>query len=74
MADAKASAIYASAYNQSEQSVDFYEFTRTMQSYNSIIADDTTLILSTDSELFSFLKAMEPVTDETSEPGAPQSR
>lgn len=65
VADAKASDIYAKAYNQSEQSVDFYEFTRTMQSYGSIIADDTTLILSTDSELFSFLKGMEPDVDKT---------
>ncbi|MEE9335685.1 MAG: protease modulator HflC [Granulosicoccaceae bacterium] len=64
-ADAKASDIYATAYNQSEQAVDFYEFTRTMQAYSSIIADDTTLILSTDSELFSFLKGMEPDAAET---------
>ena len=73
LADAKASEIYAQAYDQSEQSSDFYEFTRTMQTYSTIIADDTTLILSTDSELFSFLKAMEPGADETSEPGVPQS-
>ena len=73
LADAKASEIYAQAYDQSEQSSDFYEFTRTMQTYSTIIADDTTLILSTDSELFSFLKAMEPGADETPEPGVPQS-
>ncbi len=73
LADAKASEIYAQAYDQSEQSSDFYEFTRTMQTYSTIIADDTTLILSTDSELFSFLKAMEPGADGTSEPGVPQS-
>ena len=44
-----------------------------MQTYSTIITDDTTLILSTDSELFSFLKAMEPGADETSEPGVLQS-
>ena len=72
LADAKASDIYAKAYNQSAQSSDFYEFTRTMQTYSFIIADDTTLILSTDSELFGFLKQMEPGAIETLEAGVPQ--
>jgi len=60
VADAKATEIYAKAYNQSPESVAFYEFTRTMQAYNSIIADNTTLVLSTDSDLFKFLKGMNP--------------
>lgn len=60
MADAKATEIYARAYNQSSQAVEFYEFTRTMQSYKDIIATNTTLVLSTDSDLFKFLKGMEP--------------
>ena len=60
LADAKATEIYASAYNQSPEAVAFYEFTRTMQSYKSIIADNTTLVLSTDSDLFKFLKSMTP--------------
>jgi modulator of FtsH protease HflC len=34
-ADAKATEIYARAYNQSPEAVAFYEFTRTMQSYKS---------------------------------------
>jgi len=60
LADAKATEIYASAYNQSPEAVAFYEFTRTMQSYKSIIAENTTLVLSTDSDLFKFLKSMTP--------------
>ncbi len=60
VADAKATEIYASAYNKSPESVAFYEFTRTMQSYKSIIANNTTLVLSTDSDLFKFLKGMTP--------------
>ena len=60
VADAKATEIYAQAYNQSREAVAFYEFTRTMQSYKSIISENTTLVLSTDSELFKFLKGMEP--------------
>lgn len=59
-ADAKATEIYASAYNQSPQAVEFYEFTRTMQAYKTMIAENTTLILSTDSDLFKFLKGMNP--------------
>ena len=59
-ADAKATAIYSAAYNQSPEAVAFYEFTRTMQSYESIIAKNTTLVLSTDSDLFKFLKGMTP--------------
>ena len=60
LADAKATEIYARAYNQSAEAVAFYEFTRTMQSYKSIIAENTTLVLSTDSDLFKFLKGMMP--------------
>jgi len=60
VADAKATEIYARAYNQSAEAVAFYEFTRTMQSYKSIIAENTTLVLSTDSDLFKFLKGMMP--------------
>ena len=58
VADAKATEIYARAYNQSPEAVAFYEFTRTMQSYKSIIAENTTLVLSTGSDLFKFLKGM----------------
>ncbi|MBT4500882.1 MAG: protease modulator HflC [Gemmatimonadetes bacterium] len=60
VADAKATEIYARAYNQSREAVEFYEFTRTMQSYKSIIGENTTLVLSTDSDLFRFLKGMTP--------------
>jgi len=59
LADAKATEIYAQAYNQSPQAVKLYEFTRTMQAYRSIISQNTTLLLSTDSELFKFLKGID---------------
>jgi membrane protease subunit HflC len=63
VADAKATEIYSKAYNQSPEAVAFYEFTRTMQSYKSIIAENTTLVLSTGSDLFKFLKGMTPDGD-----------
>jgi len=63
VADAKATEIYARAYNQSAESRAFYEFTRTMKSYQDIITDNTTIVLSTDSDLFKFLKGMSPEND-----------
>jgi membrane protease subunit HflC len=60
IADAKATEIYAAAYDQSAEAVAFYEFTATMQSYSAIIGENTTLVLSTDSDLFKFLKGMSP--------------
>jgi len=59
-ADARATEIYASAYNQTPEAREFYKFTRTMETYKSIISTNTTLILSTDSELFKFLKSPAP--------------
>lgn len=59
LADAKATEIYAGAYNKNQQSVDLYEFTRTLQAYPSIISNNSTLVLSTDSDLFKFLNGIE---------------
>lgn len=58
LADAKATEIYAQAYNKNQQSIDLYEFTRTMQAYPSIISNNSTLVLSTDSDLFKFLNGI----------------
>ncbi len=74
MADAKATEIYARAYNQSPESVAFYEFTRTMQAYKSMIAENTTLVLSTDSDLFKFLKGMAPNGDAVPAPSSGSNR
>jgi membrane protease subunit HflC len=58
-ADAKATTIYAEAYNQSPDAAKFYEFMQTMSLYKEALAKDTSVILSTDSELFQFLKGAE---------------
>jgi membrane protease subunit HflC len=55
-ADAKASAIYAEAYGQNPQAGEFYTFLRTMETYQKALGRDTTLMLSTDSDLFRYLK------------------
>ena len=57
-ADARAAEIYAEAYSQSREAVLLSEFTRTLEAYKTIIGENTTLVLSTDSDLFRFLKGM----------------
>src|SRR5215831_1155853 len=74
LADAKATEIYARAYNQSPEAVAFYEFTRTMQAYKPIIGENTTLVLSTGSDLFKFLKGMAPDGDVVRAPPSSGSR
>lgn len=51
-ADAEAIAIYASAFGQDPE---FYQFLRTLQSYEAFIDGNTTLILPSDSELLKYL-------------------
>jgi membrane protease subunit HflC len=59
VADAKATEIYARAYNQSPQSVGFYEFIKTMETYQEMLDQNSMLILTTGSDIFSFLKSVE---------------
>ena len=55
-ADAQATQIYASAYNQSPESVAFYEFIKTMETYQQMLDQNSTLILTTGSDIFKYLK------------------
>ncbi|MFM8379023.1 MAG: protease modulator HflC [Planctomycetia bacterium] len=59
-ADAKASEIYARAYAASPQAADFYAFMKTLDTYKATLGRDSTLILTTDSDLFRLLKQVEP--------------
>lgn len=52
-ADAEATRVYGEAYAQDPE---FYAFTRTLESYRQVIGDKTSLLLSSDSELFHYLK------------------
>ena len=54
--DAKATEIYAQAYTQNPQAADFYNFIKSMETYRKVLTKDSTLVLSTDSDLFSLLK------------------
>ncbi len=58
-ADAQATEIYAAAYTSNPAAPEFYEFLKTMETYKAVIGSDTTLILSTDSDLFRLLKRIE---------------
>ena len=70
VADATAANIYAKAYGIDHQTVEFFEFTRTLQAYKDIISGETTLVLSTDSDLFKFVKAMKAATPPATDPSS----
>lgn len=54
--DAQATAIYAAAY---ERDPEFYNFLRTLQAYETFLAEKTTLVLGSDSDLFKYLESPE---------------
>jgi len=55
-ADALAITIYANAYNRDP---DFYEFLKTLETYEKTIDNKNTIIMTTDSDYYKFLKKME---------------
>ena len=57
-ADAEATEIYASAYNKNRQSIELYKFLRTMESFEKSMDEKTSIILSTDSEFFRYLRKL----------------
>jgi membrane protease subunit HflC len=52
-ADAETVSIYAQAYSQEP---DFYSFTKTLETYGKTIDDKSTLLLSTESDYYGYLK------------------
>ncbi len=58
-ADATAASIYASAYNQSSQSKNLYGFLKTMETLDKTFTDKTSLVISTNSEVYKYLKKAE---------------
>jgi membrane protease subunit HflC len=54
--DAKATEIYARAYTQIPQAAEFYAFLKTLETYRKIFTKDSTMVLSTDSDIFALLK------------------
>ncbi|WP_296618944.1 protease modulator HflC [Marivirga sp.] len=58
-ADAEAAAIYAAAYNKNSASRDLYSFLKSMETFQKTFNSETTVILSTDSDLYKYLKSMD---------------
>jgi len=58
-ADAKATEIYSASYNKNRQATDLYAFLKTLDTYRSVIDPNTTLVLTTDSELLKLLKTIQ---------------
>ena len=74
-ADAEATRIYADAFNKSPQAVEFYGFMKTMETYKKILLGETSIVLSTDGDLFRLLKSARPAAAPPSAPApapAPQ--
>ncbi len=59
-ADAEAVEIYAEAFNQSAEARGFYEFLKTMETLETTLSEEDTLIFSTDSDVFRYLKRSAP--------------
>ncbi|MDX9903829.1 MAG: protease modulator HflC [Bacteroidales bacterium] len=55
-ADAKAAAIYAAAYDQTSSARNLYAFVKSMEAFRMTFDTTTTIILSTDGELYKYLK------------------
>ena len=60
-ADAKATEIYAKAYNASPESVELFTFVKSMETLRLTITPDSTMILTTNGDLMGYLKSMDPV-------------
>jgi len=54
-ADARATSVYAGAYNQSASSRNLYSFMKSMETFEKTFDSTTTVILSTKSELYRYL-------------------
>ncbi len=57
-ADAEATEIYAAAYNRNRQAVELYKFLRAMESFENSLDENTSLILSTESEFYRYLRKL----------------
>jgi membrane protease subunit HflC len=57
-ADAEVIGIYAKAYNQDPE---FYSFLKTLETYKKTIDETSTIILTTDSDYYKYLKSLKPI-------------
>ena len=57
-ADAEAASIYAAVYDKTPTARELYTFIKSMETFEKSLGDDTQIILSTQSELFKYLKGI----------------
>jgi membrane protease subunit HflC len=58
-ADATAASIYANAYDRTSQSRSLYSFLKSMETFEKTFDGKTSIFISTDSELYQYLKKMD---------------
>ena len=58
-ADARATSIYASAYNKNNMSRELYSFTRAMEALEKSFDEKTSIILTTDSDIYRYIKSID---------------
>lgn len=58
-ADARAAAIYNSAYNRTNQARELYSFMRSMEAYSKTMDKESNIILSTDSDFYKYLNRID---------------
>jgi membrane protease subunit HflC len=68
-ADAKATDIYARAYNQTTAAADLFEFMKAMDTLKKSLTSDTSIVFTTEGDLFRYLKA--PNAGGVTRPSAP---
>jgi modulator of FtsH protease HflC len=65
-ADAEATGIFAASFGVDPE---FYSFAKTLELYAEILAENTALVISTESDFFRYLKATEELVGKTPPPG-----
>ena len=58
VADAKATEIYSAAYNQSKSARELYDLVKTLETYKQVVDPATTLVLTTESELYQLMNGV----------------
>ncbi len=58
-ADARAASVYSSAYNRNVASQGLYAFLKSMETLEKTIDNNTSIVISTDNELYKYLKKMD---------------
>ncbi|MDA7882123.1 protease modulator HflC [Akkermansiaceae bacterium] len=63
-ADAESTRIYAEAFGGTKEREAFYEFVKTLEAYDKILDGNTTVILSTESDLFQLLQGASALSED----------